>query len=108
PTVSGAAALLVARYATPFMSNWYPDMFYTNVGVYQAYLYLNKAGAYTQLAVTNLTGFTGTGNVRFEVVGKELKLFVNNVVQAVEIGSASCRERVGMARFDSRGAKVHA
>jgi hypothetical protein len=85
---SGTHAGLIARYSGPAEGRFYVGMVYNNNGVYQAYIFLRQDGAFTQLAVKNLTGFTGSGNVRFEVVGKQLKLFVNNVLQAVAYNSA--------------------
>ena len=74
---------MLARYTGPDQKNFYVGLVYNANGVYQAYLALNKAGVFTQLAEHDLVGFTGGGNLRFEVVGKQLKLFVNNVLQTI-------------------------
>src|SRR5262249_20738698 len=69
---------------------------YNNNGVYEAHIWL-RTTSYVQLAVQALPGFTGTGHLRFEVIGKQLTLFVNDVLRAVAYDSAiSTAGMVGM------------
>ena len=93
-TTAGAHAGLIARYsgAGEFASNFYVALIYNNPasGKYEAYLFVKLSGqAYQQLGATKeLTNIpAGTGNLRFEVVGNQLKLFVNNKLQMVAYDS---------------------
>jgi hypothetical protein len=96
---AGATAGLIARYAGPDQNNYYLATIYNNNGVYQAYIFL-RTNTFVQLAVADLTGFSGTGTLRFEVVGNELKLFVNNVLQAVAYNSTlTAAGTVGMRGY---------
>ena len=60
-----------------------------NAGVFEAHIFLKNVGpnGYQELAGRTLPGFTGTGTLRFEVVGNQLKLFVNGVLQLVAYDS---------------------
>ena len=87
----GSRAGLVARYSGPGENNFYLGMITNNAGIYEAYIFVKDPGegtnGYRQLAFRNLPGFTGTGTLRFEVVGNQMKLFVNNVLQLVAYDS---------------------
>jgi hypothetical protein len=57
-------------------------------GAFQAIIFLRQNSVYTALATANLPTFAGTGALRFEVKGNELKLFVDNVLKLVTYNSA--------------------
>ena len=95
-TTKSAGAGLVARYSGPGQSNFYLGMLFNNNGVYQAYIFLNKGGVFTQLAVQNLPGFTGSGTLLFDVVGNSLKLYVNGVQTVSATNSALSSGLVGI------------
>src|SRR5262249_45368734 len=82
----GATGGVIARYTGPGQNNYYLATIYNNNGLYQAYIFL-RTGGFIQLAERDLIGFTGTGTLRFEVAGNELKPFVNNALQAVAYAS---------------------
>ena len=64
---------------------------------YEAYIFLNQGGVYTQLAFKDLTGlFTGSGTLRFQVVGNTLNLYVNGLLQASAMDSMLTTGLVGM------------
>src|SRR5262249_30299122 len=79
---NGTSAGLVARYSGANQANFYLGMIYNNNGVYQAYIFLNQAGTFKQLAEQDLPGFSGSGTLSFSVTGTSLKLYVNNILQA--------------------------
>ena len=60
-------------------------------GGFVAHIFVKDVGpgfnGYRELAATNLTGFSGSGTLRFEVVGNEMKLFIDNVLQLVAYDS---------------------
>ncbi len=112
PNVSGSHAGLITRYNGPNQDNYYLGMVYNNNGVYQAYIFL-KTGTFTQLAVKNLTGFTGSANLRFEVINSSLKFFVNDSLAVfaydstlTTAGSVGLRSGQGVV-FDTVIASAH-
>ena len=108
-TAAAAHAGLIARYSGTgeFASNFYLGMVYNNpaTGKYEAYLFLKQSGqAYQQLgSTTDVTTFftgagMGAGSLRFEVIGSQLKLFVNNTLQIVANDSTISAGPCGNAR----------
>src|SRR5262249_3833806 len=96
----GATGGVIARYTGPGQNNYYLATIYNNNGLYQAYIFLRNTTTFIQLAEHDLIGFTGTGTLRFEVAGSELKLFVNNALQAVAYDSTlSAPGLVGMRAY---------
>jgi hypothetical protein len=74
---------LVARYAGPVDQNMYWAGLYGVSGSFQAFLYRNFHGTWTQLnPVTPITLTSSTNTLRFEAVGPSLKLFVNGTLAA--------------------------
>jgi hypothetical protein len=67
----------VARYSGPADQNMYWGAVVGNNGAFQAVIYRNVNGTWTQLNPFTAIG-SGTGTLRFEVVGSSLKLFLNN------------------------------
>jgi sugar lactone lactonase YvrE len=70
---------LFARYSGPIDQNMYWGGLIGINGVFQAVIYRNLGGVWTQLnAPTPINLTSSTNTVRFDVVGPALKLFVNN------------------------------
>jgi hypothetical protein len=104
---NGASAGLVARYSGPGEANFYLGTVTRTASGFEAHLYRNLAGQYALLATKKLIGFSGTGELRFEVVGTSLKLFVDNHLQVeasdsmiTAAGLVGMRGRTGAA-FDN-------
>jgi hypothetical protein len=94
-----ATAGLVARYAGTGDGNgrMYDGRITLSGGVYTALIEYVSGGIFNKLTSKTLTGFTGSGTLRFEVVGSSLKLFVNGVLQlAVHDSSISAAGLVGI------------
>jgi hypothetical protein len=72
----GQFAGLVSRYSGPGEANMYWAGINTNTGTYQAQIWRNFNGTWTELFAANVG--SGVGTLRFEVVGSSLKLFDNN------------------------------
>jgi hypothetical protein len=91
PTGAAGSAGVVARYASTGNGTMYLAQVRSTGGlrpVYTAEIDIvsnggaPSGGVVTRLGTaTTLTGFTGTGTLRFEVIGNSLKLFVNGVLQ---------------------------
>jgi hypothetical protein len=74
---------LVARHTGPGDTNMYWGGLYGANGAFQAIIYRNVNGVWTQInPVTPITLTSNTNTVRFEVVGPSLKLFVNGTLAA--------------------------
>jgi ELWxxDGT repeat protein len=69
---------LVARYLGSGNSNYYLGVLIGNNGVFTARISLNLNGVLTPLLTVPVA--TGTGLLRFEVVGNSLKLFLNGIL----------------------------
>jgi hypothetical protein len=78
-----STAGLVARYAGTGDGNgrMYDGRVVLSGGIYTAMIEYVSGGVFNRLATKKLIGFSGTGTIRFEVVGNSLKLFVNGVLQ---------------------------
>src|SRR5262249_5099794 len=66
---------------------------------YVASIYRNLNGVWSALAAptpVNVSGFTGTGTLRFEAVGPSLKLFLNGTMVAFASDGALTTGTVGM------------
>jgi hypothetical protein len=91
PTGAASSAGVVARYTPAGNGAMYLARVRSTGGahpVYTAEIYLVSAGAATPLGTpTRLSNFSGTGTLRFEVVGNSLKLFVNGVLQVAVYNS---------------------
>jgi hypothetical protein len=73
---------LIARYAGPVDQNMYWGGLIRINGLWQAVIYRNVAGVWTQInAPTPITLTSATNTVRFDVVGPSLKLFVNGTLE---------------------------
>ncbi|MBA4192304.1 MAG: hypothetical protein C0467_30405, partial [Planctomycetaceae bacterium] len=77
--LSGSAGL-VARYIGTGDKNYYLGAITGVNGVFTAKIFANVNGTLTQLASTAVA--SGTGLLRFEVVGNSLKLFLNDTLVA--------------------------
>jgi hypothetical protein len=64
---------LVAHYSGPQEANMYWAGINANAGTFQAQIWRNLNGAWTQLFAQNVA--SGSGTLRFEVLGSSLKLF---------------------------------
>jgi hypothetical protein len=72
---------LVAQYAGPGDTNMYWGALVGSNGGFQAVIFRNVNGTWTQLnAVTPVTLTSSTNTLRFEVFGPSLKLFINNML----------------------------
>jgi probable HAF family extracellular repeat protein len=101
---NGSSAGLVARYSGSGDGNgqMYLGRVILNSGVYTVEIDSAVGGVFTALGSTKtLTGFSGSGTLRFDVVGNSLKLFVNGVLQlAVNDSSIT---GAGLIGFRGRG-----
>lgn len=100
-TAAGAYAGLVARYAGPGDGSYYLAVLFNNGGVYQAFIFLKQPVGFTQLAMQNLAGFSGTGLLRFDLLGQSLKLFVDNVEKAAANDNTLATGMIGMRGFNA-------
>jgi hypothetical protein len=78
--VGNQFAGLVARYSGTGDQNMYWGALIGLNGNFEADIFKNVNGVWTQLASTPLV--TGTGTLRFDVVGSSLKLYINDVLKA--------------------------
>ena len=77
----GQSAGLAARYSGPGDSNMYWGAInQSGANTFTALIYKNIGGTWTQLASQSVN--SGTGILRFEVVGDSLKLFLSNNIVA--------------------------
>jgi hypothetical protein len=77
---------LVARYSGPGDTNMYWGALVGINGAFQADIFRNVAGVWTELASTPVG--TGTGTLLFDVVGPSLKLFLNGTLMAFATDAA--------------------
>jgi hypothetical protein len=91
---AGQFAGLVAHYSGPQEANMYWAGINTNTGTFQAQIWRNLNGAWTELSAQNVA--SGTGTLRFEVVDSSLKLFQNNNLVAYANDSLVSGGTVGM------------
>ncbi len=77
---SGNSIGLMARYSGPGENNFYLAEVYGVPGSsrVQVNLYLKQAGAYVRLATTTVA--SGSGALRFEVIGSTQRVFLNNTM----------------------------
>ncbi|MBX3412267.1 MAG: hypothetical protein KF708_06075 [Pirellulales bacterium] len=96
----GGNAGLLARHSGPGDSNGYMARLYRGDAFYAAQIWRNVDGQYVPLRSVPVSG--GAGNLRFEVIGSELKLYFNGQLVASTIdtyitgaGSAGIRHSGG-------------
>jgi ELWxxDGT repeat protein len=92
---------LVARYLGDGDSNYYMGAITGNNGVYMAKIFLNSGGTLMPLALQQIA--SGTGLLRFEVVGNSLNLFLNGVPIVKAIDSTLTRAGLVGVRSTSKG-----
>jgi len=78
---AGQSAGLVARYSGPGIQNLYLGRLVNTDSGFKVELIRNVNGASATLFSQNVTS-TGSGTLRFEVMGSSLKLFLNNTLVA--------------------------
>src|SRR5262249_5917847 len=76
----GTFAGLVARYSGPLESNMYAGFLVSMAGGFQLTIWKNLGGSWTQLAASATFTGSGSGTLKFQVVGTSLKLFWNGNV----------------------------
>lgn len=77
---AGTHVGLVARYSGPGEQGMYYGVIRRTATGYQAQIWRNKGGVATRLV--NRSVSTGSGQLRFDVIGNSLKLFLNGKVVA--------------------------
>jgi hypothetical protein len=93
---------LVARYQGTGDKNMYMAGVRNTSGVFTAEIWKNVNGTWTKLTTVTLTHaqFSGMGTMRFDVIGTNLRLFVNGTVVASAVDATFATGTVGI-----RGAK---
>jgi hypothetical protein len=101
PSTGTQSAGLTARYAGIGDSNMYLGTLTGSSGVFTAAIFRNLNGVWTQLSAVNVA--SGTGTLRFEVVGNSLKLFWNGTLVAYANDSSLATGTVGMRAYNGVG-----
>jgi hypothetical protein len=97
PRVNGGLAGLVARYSGPGSNNMYLGGILFSGGVYRAVILRNLRGAWTVLGISgSLGGANVSRNVRFQVVGTTLQLFVGGTLEVGVTDAALSSGGVGL------------
>ncbi|MHB1034358.1 MAG: hypothetical protein ACYC35_04220 [Pirellulales bacterium] len=100
--VGGYHAGLVARYSGPGDKSFYLGHLLNTNGQYTAEIWRNVNGAWTQLRRQVVSA--GTGNLKLDVVGSSLKLYLNNAlvasVQDTALASGTAGVRGGISTYD--------
>jgi subtilisin-like proprotein convertase family protein len=96
---SGQFASLVARYSGPLESNFYLAQIQSVGAGFQASIYKNINGVFTQLVLVSAVT-SGTGNLKFVLAGSSLKLYLDNNLLAsatdTDLTSGSVGMRLGL------------
>jgi hypothetical protein len=106
---AGQYAGLVAHYSGPGDANMYWAGINASGGTFQAQIWRNLNGTWTELFAQNIAG--GAGTLRFEVAGSSLKLFDNSNLVAYANDSLVTGGTIGMrgtagTSFDNFSADV--
>lgn len=91
----GSHVGLVARYGGTGDANMYLGVIVRNGGTISAQIYRNINGAWTLLSTATITS-AASYNVRFDVVGDSLKLFVNGALATHTFDSMLAAGQVGL------------
>ncbi|MHB1035617.1 MAG: hypothetical protein ACYC0Y_13315, partial [Pirellulales bacterium] len=100
---SYAYAGLVARYSGPGDKSLYLGHLLHANGQFVAQMWRNVGGVWTQLSQQIVD--SGTGNLKFDVVGSSLKLYLNNAlvgnVQDTALSTGTLGVRAGNSTYDN-------
>jgi hypothetical protein len=95
-TGTGELAALVLRSSGPLEQNEYFAQFQNVNGTYQASIWRNLNGNWTQVGSTQVVSGTGTGTLKFVARGSSLRLYINGILIVSGIDTALTSGTVGM------------